>query len=375
MVILYLLKYIFVKMSYIHIIIAVLIFSWLNFSNASNLPPVDLPALPPKAMPSETVAPETSAQTLDKQPANQQEIKQEESNKQQDDDTAIDWKKVSLPQEMQQIQQKDPASDAATANSLSDTSVKDGPRENLKPADPPSQATPESNALQIPTPPSSNTNNLKPETNQKHGANPIKANPPHMEAQFMNKSANELNGLVDNIGTSPEQAKFISDESKMLLLPDDDVVLGKLSEDTIIEQMNFEDYLHLFAKSEQWYKDTPQRESINHFVANYDKKFNTVPVMSNQDAQDNAFLAVTSGNLFALRALADNFSVLDKVDDNGNSLLHAAASYNNERIVEFLVIRGANISKRNFMWKTALDIASGESDERIIRILRKASGK
>lgn len=356
-------------MSYIHIITTILIFSWLNFCNASNLPPVDLPALPPKAMPAEV-----PAQAADKQLPNQQELKQEESNKQQDDDTAIDWKKVSLPQEIQQIQQKDPAGDAATGNADNgsiDTSAKDSQKDNTKPMDAPSQPAPLSNTPNVSAPPSNNSTIPKPEISQKPDAIEIKQ--PPVEAQFMNKPS-ELNDLANNLGTSPEQAKFINDESKMLLLPDDDIVLGRIAEDAIIEEMNFEDYLRLFAKSEQWYHDANRRESINHFVSNYDKNFNSTPVMSNEEVGYNAFWAAANDNLFALRALADNFSVLDKIDDNGNSLVHTAAFYNNERIVEFLVMKGANISKRNFMWKTALDIATSESDEKIIRILRKASG-
>jgi len=80
---------------------------------------------------------------------------------------------------------------------------------------------------------------------------------------------------------SPEEIKekiknkrFISNESQVLLLPDDDVVLGRLTEEARLTQMDFRTYSKLFWKEYYRLSREKQRQVIEEFIDNYDENFN-----------------------------------------------------------------------------------------------------
>lgn len=175
----------------------------------------------------------------------------------------------------------------------------------------------------------------------------------------------------ENKELSTEQAKFVSDEAKVLLLPNDDIVMGELSEQAKLEQMDFYSYVALFNKLQNWNNRFPKRAAIENFITNYESNFNAVKPYTSKEISNYAFAAIKKDNLFELRALLDNFQILQTLDDNGNTLLHQAVKEGNYRLVKFLIMRGINLSAYNASKQTPLMIAEKQGYDDIARLLRK----
>ena len=70
------------------------------------------------------------------------------------------------------------------------------------------------------------------------------------------------------------QMEFINNETQVLILPDDDVVLGELTEKAKINQMDLYSYIKLFWENYHKLKREPQRKVIESFIEEYDENFN-----------------------------------------------------------------------------------------------------
>lgn len=70
------------------------------------------------------------------------------------------------------------------------------------------------------------------------------------------------------------QLQFVNNETQVLILPNDDVVLGKLTEHAKIHEMDLYSYIKLFWENYERLKREPQREVIERFIEEYDENFN-----------------------------------------------------------------------------------------------------
>ncbi|WP_342270641.1 hypothetical protein [Rickettsia endosymbiont of Orchestes rusci] len=177
--------------------------------------------------------------------------------------------------------------------------------------------------------------------------------------------------------TSPSATKFAKDETQMLLLPNDDIVLGKLTEQATFEQMDMYSYIKLMQKKEEWISNTDRREIVNNFIK-YDNNLNKKQLiysnLSYCDAIENAFAAIKKDNLFIVRSLLDVYPILQEKSQNGETLLTEAASNDNYYLAKFLVIRGIKISSLNSECQNASDIALTRRNNNIVCMLTKAKG-
>ncbi|CEO17154.1 hypothetical protein RMONA_03835 [Rickettsia monacensis] len=180
-----------------------------------------------------------------------------------------------------------------------------------------------------------------------------------------------------NNETSESTTKFVKDETQMLLLPDDDIVLGKLTEQAALEQMDMYAYIELFQKKEEWIASAERRKAVESFIK-YDndinKKKDIYANLSYCSAVDNAFRAVDRNNLFGLRALLDVYPILQEKSRLGETLLTAAIYNDNYYLAKFLVIRGIKISTLNDQCQYPLDIALAQGNANIACMLIKAKG-
>lgn len=180
--------------------------------------------------------------------------------------------------------------------------------------------------------------------------------------------------LGDNNDMSGLQAQFITNEAKVLLLPSDDVVLGQLSPGAKIENTDFLSYVDtLDQQSEQPISQNDRL--IKNFLLNYHYNFDANQILTNSEAKEAAFEAISQNNLPALKVLIDNYQILQAVDYNGNSLLHHAVDLNLYHVSKFLLIRGVNITTKNYNFKTALTIAQSNNYRDIISLIQNASMK
>lgn len=70
-----------------------------------------------------------------------------------------------------------------------------------------------------------------------------------------------------------EKVQFISNETQVLMLPNDDVVLGKLTNEAQLALMSMYSYLEIFWKNYDRIERMPKRMEINQFINDYDKNF------------------------------------------------------------------------------------------------------
>ncbi|HJD54271.1 MAG TPA: ankyrin repeat domain-containing protein [Rickettsia endosymbiont of Proechinophthirus fluctus] len=171
--------------------------------------------------------------------------------------------------------------------------------------------------------------------------------------------------------------KFVKDETQMLFLPDDDIVLGKLTEQATLEQMDMYAYIELFQKKAEWIASAERRKVVESFIK-YDndinKKKDIYANLSYCSAVENAFRAVDRNNLFGLRALLDVYPILQEKGRSGETLLTAAIYNDNYYLAKFLVIRGIKISTLNDECQYPLDIALAQGNTNIACMLIKAKG-
>nr|WP_016830672.1 ankyrin repeat domain-containing protein [Rickettsia conorii] len=180
-----------------------------------------------------------------------------------------------------------------------------------------------------------------------------------------------------NNETSELVTKFVKDETQMLFLPDDDIVLGKLTEQATLEQMDMYAYIELFQKKAEWIASAERRKVVESFIKygnDINKKKDIYANLSYCSAVENAFRAVDRNNLFGLRALLDVYPILQEKGRSGETLLTAAIYNDNYYLAKFLVIRGIKISTLNDECQYPLDIALAQGNANIACMLIKAKG-
>ncbi|WP_347938551.1 hypothetical protein [Rickettsia oklahomensis] len=186
----------------------------------------------------------------------------------------------------------------------------------------------------------------------------------------------EQDNALDN-ETLESATKFVKDETQMLFLPDDDIVLGKLTEQATLEQMDMYAYIGLFQKKKEWIVNAERRKIVESFIKyDYDinKHKDIYANLSYCSAVDNAFRAIDNNNISELRTLLDVYPILHEKNRLGETLLTASIYNDNYYLAKFLVIRGIKISTLNDECKYPLDIALVQGNANIECMLIKAKG-
>ena len=199
-------------------------------------------------------------------------------------------------------------------------------------------------------------------------------NAPKQLPQLSEKDFNEnpVNGV------DAAKLKFINDEAQVLLLPNDEVVLGEVTRESQLELMDFSSYLKVFWDNYNNIKDEPAKLAINNFISNYDNNFNKQRPYNEQqlaDALMEAYKAIDKNSIYNLTNLIDAYPILQITDCEGNSLLHKSVYKNNYSAAKFLIMKGINISLRNNKNLTALDIAIAQKKNNIANLLISAGAK
>ncbi|CAN0599863.1 unnamed protein product, partial [Ectocarpus sp. 12 AP-2014] len=78
----------------------------------------------------------------------------------------------------------------------------------------------------------------------------------------------------ESVEIDSTQLQFVNNETQVLILPNDDVVLGELTEHAKIDEMDLYSYIKLFWENYDRLKREPQREVIERFIEEYDENFN-----------------------------------------------------------------------------------------------------
>lgn len=199
----------------------------------------------------------------------------------------------NLPLEpMNKLDSVPPADTLQSDNSSDDRSAKNlvSPADEVQSADKPVAKLPENNVaiennpipdktLPIPDYASAPDNSQKTEsriekftknfTNKKSGNIEL---PKITEQDYETNEKGEIKRDIAEIDST--QLQFINNETQVLILPNDDVVLGKLTEHAKINEMDLYSYIKLFWENYDRLKREPQREIIESFIEEYDENFN-----------------------------------------------------------------------------------------------------
>ena len=198
---------------------------------------------------------------------------------------------------------------------------------------------------------------------------------PHIAPKIQQKSIvqKKANDDSDDQNNTPEQVKFVDDEAKVLLLPNDDIVLGVLSAQAVSDQMDISTYIHILEQYAAEANQLDRKMVVENFLANYDDNFYITPSkIELNEAFNESLGAVRKDNLFILRALLDNYAILQRKNNENDNLLHYATSFNNYSLVKFLVIRGIDVNPFNNYHETPLMIAREHDNMYIVHLLKRA---
>lgn len=172
------------------------------------------------------------------------------------------------------------------------------------------------------------------------------------------------------------QLRFVNNETQVLKLPNDDIVLGKLTEEARIEAMDFRSYVNLFWKNYEQIKDEGARESVESFLETYDENFNSEKFLHSDEEDYNALevanKAIDYEKYDDLKVLLDNYSILQLDSIGGNNMLHNAAREGNYPAAKLLLMRGIDMKATNMRGESAMIIAKRYNHKHIEFLLRKA---
>ena len=303
--------------------------------------------------------------------SNQEPVKQDVKNQSESLETKLDIKKPG-----QDITLTLPNPDNKSLNDSSAKSSEPNLAKNIEIKEEKSQL-PSKNLLETPK--------SKQEPTHQEGANNIddinvKSYREHLKER-LNKPKELpkilVKDLTQNSAQDLDQAqiKFANDESQVLLLPNDEVVLGEVTTESQLSLIDLSSYVQIFWDNYNNIKDEPARQLINNFVNNYDSNFNKQRPYSQKEVDDilvEAFKAIDKNSIYDLMNLLDIYPILQLVDHKGDTLLHKSVYKNNYSAAKFLIMKGIDISIRNNQDLTALDVAIAQKKPNIETLLRAA---
>ncbi len=186
-------------------------------------------------------------------------------------------------------------------------------------------------------------------------------------------------GSSYSLGTNAidsKQATFITNEAQVLLLANDDVVLGKLTEEAELEGIEFDSYMVLFQKHYKSPEDIKKHDKLVDFINRYGEIFYPEETFHSNEDDQGAFSvaieAITRNKFMDLKALLDNYSILQLKDSGHNNLLHAALIVDNYAAARLLLMRGIDMRTINNMGYNSIEIARKLNNSDMIFLLNSA---
>jgi hypothetical protein len=248
--------------------------------------------------------------------------------------------------------------------------------QNLLPIQPPkTEAIPPAPIVEVPPP--TTTEPKKAEEDKPDSANQIG----NAESEEVEKEVNDKD--------DPSEDLFLKRELKVFTLPNDDVVLGELTKEAEMENMDFPSYARLSQKTIEKEESKEKKAKTEKFIKNSKTKTqkkldpDSVKMMMDNNPEFSlsfstdevnylTFFATKNGDLELLRLMIDNYYSLDIIDEDGNSLLLIAIINKQEKIVSYLLRKGINPNISNKDNQTALSLAAKNHNHNIIKMLKEA---
>jgi|GEM_PF-5987791 len=158
---------------------------------------------------------------------------------------------------------------------------------------------------------------------------------------------------------TPDQLIFINNEMIVFGLPEDDIVMGELTQEGRLRQMSGSEYIKEYMQSFEDEMKLGRRADIKMFKASLDfhAPESYPDSMQIDEAREQAFDAANKSNLSDLRALIDNYPILQMPDAHGDTLLHVATEDDEIGVVRLLLMRGIDLNAINYEGDEARSLA------------------
>jgi hypothetical protein len=183
----------------------------------------------------------------------------------------------------------------------------------------------------------------------------------------------------ESVELDSAQLLFINNETKVLILPNDGVVLGEETEEEKLDDLDLDSYIDIFWLNYYKLQREPKKEEIEIFINNYDENFNEEDYVYlegvAEQALNQAFEAIDKGDIISLASLVNSYPIIGLPDDRNNTLLHRAAQRGNYSAVKLLLMKGAELDARNSDNENALKIARKYRHKNISNLLLSAGLK
>ncbi len=181
---------------------------------------------------------------------------------------------------------------------------------------------------------------------------------------------NNIGAMKQNLDST--QLKFVTDEAQVLQLPNDDIVLGEITNEAYLSLIDFSSYVPIFWANYEIVKNEPSRLAINSFIKTYDDDFIKPTKEESYGAFEEAIAAIEQNQIYKLINLLDYYPILQFTDKRGNNLLHISAMYDNYLAAKFVLTRGIYMSKRNDQFLAPIDIARARNNTQIVKLIELA---
>ncbi len=175
------------------------------------------------------------------------------------------------------------------------------------------------------------------------------------------------------------QLNFANNEAQVLMLPNDDVVLGDLTQVAKNNLIDFKSYAKIFWTQYNKIKNESERYVIDKFINDYNENFYKEDDLYDEDdlaiKLGEALQSINNNNINDLIIILNNYPILQLETKEKNTLLHHAVLNGNYYATKLLVLKGINVFATNNNNQTALDIANNIGDKQIIFLLKSAGLK
>ena len=101
----------------------------------------------------------------------------------------------------------------------------------------------------------------------------------------------------------------------------------------------------------------------------YHKNDHIEPPLYVEQLKDLVFDAVARGDLYALRALLDNYNLVNITNEEGDSLLSFAILHNQDKVAELLIKKGIDINSSNRYGGSPIIVAARSGNFKILKLL------
>ncbi|MDP4832700.1 MAG: hypothetical protein NWR41_03215, partial [Rickettsiaceae bacterium] len=175
------------------------------------------------------------------------------------------------------------------------------------------------------------------------------------------------------------QLEFVNNEAQVLILPNDDIVLGELTEEAKFNLIDLRSYAQIFWDKYYQMQREPERRVIEDFIKNYDDNFGNEEYLYSANiiatGMKEAFKSIDKDNIYSLIAILNSYPVLQLTGDGDNTLLHEASYVGNYSAARLLVLKGIDIFAKNENNQTALNVAEKFNNQHIVFLLKSANLK